>query len=47
MILKVQAGLKNNSNIELCIDVVYINSVEFMVSIDKQVKYRSIIHFKS
>ena len=32
----------NNSNIELCFDIIYINSVAFLVSIDKKVKYRSI-----
>ena len=34
----------NNSNIELCFDIIYINSVAFLVSIEKKVKYRSIIH---
>ena len=38
---------KNNSNVELCIDVVYINGVSFLVSIDRQVKYRSIFHIPS
>ena len=31
---------KNNANIELCIDVIYINGVAFMVYIEWQVKYR-------
>ena len=35
-----------NSNLDLCIDVIYINRVAFLVSIDKQIKYRSIIHVK-
>ena len=35
---------KFNSKIELCIDVVYINGIAFLVSIDRQVKCRSIIH---
>ena len=35
---------KNNSNIKLWIDVFYINDVSFMLSIDIQLKYRSIIH---
>ena len=34
---------KNNSNIQLCIDVVYITGKEFRLSIGKEVKYRSII----
>ena len=38
---------KNNSNIELCIDVVSISGVVFLVSIYRQVKYRSIIHITS
>ena len=38
---------KNNSNIELCIDTIYISCVEFIVSIDRQVKYISIIHITS
>ena len=38
---------KNNSNIELWIDVIYINGVAFQVSIDEQVKYISTIHISS
>ena len=38
---------KNITNIELCIDVLYITGVAFMVSIERQVKYRSIIHITS
>ena len=38
---------KNNSNIELCIDKVYINGVSFLAYIDRQVKYRSMIHITS
>ena len=34
----------NNSNIELCIDAVYINGVVFMVFIKRQMKYIPIIH---
>lgn len=36
----------NNSNLDLWIDVIYINSLEFLVSIDKQIKYRAIIHVR-
>ena len=35
---------KNNSKMELCIDVIYINGVVFIVYIDRQLKYISIIH---
>ena len=35
---------KNNSNIELFIEAVYINGVAFILSLYRQVKYRSIIH---
>ena len=38
---------KNNSNIDLCIGVFYTNGVAFLVFIDIQVKYRSIIHIIS
>ena len=38
---------KKNSNISLGSDVIYINGIAFMVSIDIQVKYRSIIHITS
>ena len=38
---------ETNSNIALCIDVVYIIRVVFMVSIDRKVKYRSIIQITS
>ena len=38
--------MENNSNIELWIEVVYINGAAFIVSIYRQVKYRSIIHIK-
>ena len=31
----------------MCIDSVYINGVEFLVNIERQVKYRSIIHITS
>ena len=34
---------KNNSDIELCVDVIYINGVAYMVSIDRQVKCRYIL----
>ena len=45
MTFKFQARhTKNNLNIELCIEVVYINGIAFIVSIDIQVKYSSIIH---
>ena len=35
---------KNNSNIELFVGVFYINGVSFLVSTDRQVKYKSFIH---
>ena len=35
---KFQSICTKNSNIELCIDVVHINGVAFLVSIDKKVK---------
>ena len=35
---------KKNSIIDLCIEVVFINVISFPVSIDRQLKYRSIIH---
>ena len=38
---------KNNSNIELWIDIIYIYGVSFMVSIEIQVKYRSIMNITS
>ena len=38
---------KHNLNIELFIDFVYIHDVVFLVSIDRQVKYRSNIHITS
>ena len=38
---------KNSSNIDLYIDVVYINRFSFLISIDSQVKHRSIIHITS
>ena len=48
MTFKFQARhTKNNLNIELCIEVVCINGIAFIVSIDRQVKYRSIIHITS
>ena len=31
--------IKSNSNIELFTDVVYINIVEFLISIDRKVNY--------
>ena len=37
---------KNNSNIELFIDLVYINGVASLMSTYIKVKYRSIIHIK-
>ena len=38
---------KNNSKIELLIYLVCINGDAFLVYIDKQVKYRSIVHITS
>ena len=36
----------NNLELDLCIDVMFINGISFLVGIDKQVKYRSIIHIQ-
>ena len=47
MTFRFQAMYIKSSNIELCIDVVFINCVEFLVYIDRQVQYRSIIHITS
>ena len=35
---------KKNSKIELLIDAIYINGIVFLISIDRQLKYISIIH---
>ena len=35
---------KNNQKINLCIDVFNIHGIECMISIDREVKYRSMIH---
>ncbi|CAJ1953169.1 unnamed protein product [Cylindrotheca closterium] len=32
--------LKHNSNLDLCIDIMFINNVAFFVSIDKAIKFR-------
>ena len=33
-----------NHKLQLCIDIVYINGMTFLVSIDKEIKFRSIVH---
>ena len=38
---------KKSSNISLGSDVIYINDIVFMVSIDRQSRYRLIINIKS
>ena len=35
-----------NYKLHLCIDIVYINGMTFLVSIDKEIKFRSIVHLK-
>ena len=44
MTFKFQVGQKNNSNVELCIDIVYKSGLALVVSIDEKVKYISVIH---
>ena len=33
-----------NHKLQLCIDIVYINGMTFLVSIDKEIKFRSMVH---
>ena len=35
-----------NYKLHLCIDIVYINGMTFLVSIDKEIRFRSIVHLK-
>ena len=39
--------LEKNYQVELCMDVIYVCGIPFLASIDKQVKYRSVVYLES
>ena len=38
--IQILSNIYKNSNIKLCIGIVYINDVAFLLYIDRQLKYR-------
>ena len=39
--------MENNGNIELCMDIMFINELPFLTTIDRQVKFRSLVPMDS
>ena len=41
-----KALVKNHSNIELCMDTMFVNNIRFLTSIDKTIRFRSAVYMR-
>ena len=39
--------MENNANLELCMDIMFINEIPFLTTIDRQIKFRSLVPMES
>ena len=39
--------MENNANLELCMDIMFINELPFLTTIDRQIKFRSLVPMES